>query len=184
MSEIFRQIDNIYRTNGDLSYFGEGVSQIEHAWQCGQLAKKNSASLELQLAAWLHDIGHLLSKEGDTPTLKGHNDRHELVGSNFLKHFFPEAVFAPIALHVEAKRYLIATDSSYSEKLSSDSIRSLALQGGPLSIEECQNFLSKPFAQDAIALRRWDDQAKDSECSLLDKETVLNELNDLMVSCS
>ena len=184
MSEIFRQIDNIYRTNGDLSYFGEGVSQIEHAWQCGQLAKTNSASLELQLAAWLHDIGHLLSKEGDTPTLKGHNDRHELVGSNFLKHLFPEAVFAPIALHVEAKRYLIATDSSYSEKLSSDSIRSLALQGGPLSIEECQNFLSKPFAQDAIALRRWDDQAKDSECSLLDKETVLNELNDLMVSCS
>ena len=184
MSKIFRQIDNIYRTNGDLSYFGEGVSQIEHAWQCGQLAKKNSASLELQLAAWLHDIGHLLSKEGDTPTLKGHNDRHELVGSNFLKHLFPEAVFAPIALHVEAKRYLIATDSSYSEKLSSDSIRSLALQGGPLSIEECQNFLSKPFAQDAIALRRWDDQAKDSECSLLDKETVLNELNDLMVSCS
>jgi predicted HD phosphohydrolase len=97
---------------------------------------------------------------------------------------FPEAVFEPIALHVEAKRYLIATDSSYSEKLSSDSIRSLALQGGPLSIEECQKFLSKPFAQDAIALRRWDDQAKDSECSLLDKETVLNELNDLMVSCS
>jgi len=184
MSEIFRQIDNIYRTNGDLSYFGEGVSQIEHAWQCGQLAKRNSASLELQLAAWLHDIGHLLSKEGDTPTLKGHNDRHELVGSNFLKHLFPEAVFAPIALHVEAKRYLIATDSSYSEKLSSDSIRSLALQGGPLSIEECQNFLSKPFAQDAIALRRWDDQAKDSEGSLLSKEEVLSELNDLMVSCS
>lgn len=184
MSEIFRQIDNIYRTNGDLSYFGEGVSQIEHAWQCGQLAKTNSASLELQLAAWLHDIGHLLSKEGETPTLKGHNDRHELVGSNFLKHLFPEAVFAPIALHVEAKRYLIATDSSYSEKLSSDSIRSLALQGGPLSIEECQNFLSKPFALDAIALRRWDDQAKDSECSLLSKEEVLSELNDLMVSCS
>jgi predicted HD phosphohydrolase len=138
----------------------------------------------LQLAAWLHDIGHLLSKDGDTPTLKGHNDRHELVGSNFLKHLFSEAVFAPIALHVEAKRYLIATDSSYLEKLSSDSIRSLALQGGPLSIEECQNFLSKPFAQDAIALRRWDDQAKDSECSLLNKEAVLNELNDLMVSCS
>lgn len=184
MNEIFRQIDNIYRTNGDLSYFGEGVSQIEHAWQCGQLAKTNSASLELQLAAWLHDIGHLLSKEGETPTLKGHNDRHELVGSNFLKHLFPEAVFAPIALHVEAKRYLIATDSSYSEKLSSDSIRSLALQGGPLSIEECQNFLSKPFALDAIALRRWDDQAKDSECSLLSKEEVLSELNDLMVSCS
>jgi phosphonate degradation associated HDIG domain protein len=184
MNDVAKLIENIYRTKGDLSYLGEGVSQIEHAWQCGQLAKRNSVSLELQLAAWLHDIGHLLSKEGETPTLKGHNDRHELVGSNFLKHLFPEAVFEPIALHVEAKRYLIATDSSYSEKLSSDSIRSLALQGGPLSIEECQKFLSKPFAQDAIALRRWDDQAKDSECSLLNKEAILNELNDLMVSCS
>jgi hypothetical protein len=37
---------------------------------------------------------------------------------------------------------------------------------------------------DAIALRRWDDQAKDSESSLPSKEEVLGELNDLMVSCS
>jgi phosphonate degradation associated HDIG domain protein len=184
MNDVAKLIENIYRTKGDLSYQGEGVSQIEHAWQCGQLAKKSSASLELQLAAWLHDVGHLLSKEDDTPTLKGHNDRHELIGSNFLKNLFPEAVFVPIALHVEAKRYLITTDSSYSEKLSSDSIRSLALQGGPLTNEECQNFLSKPFAMDAIALRRWDDQAKDSESSLPSKEEVLGELNDLMVSCS
>ncbi len=184
MNYVAKLIENIYRTKGDLSYLGEGVSQIEHAWQCGQLAKKNSASSELQLAAWLHDIGHLLSKEVDTPTLKGHDDRHERIGSQFLKNLFPEAVFVPIALHVEAKRYLISTDAGYLEKLSPDSVRSLTLQGGPLSIEECQNFLSKPFAMDAIALRRWDDQAKDSECSLLSKEEVLSEFNDLMVSCS
>ena len=184
MKDVSKLIEDIYRTKGDLSYLGEGVSQIEHAWQCGQLAKKNSASSELQLAAWLHDIGHLLSKEGDTPTLKGHDDRHERIGSQFLKNLFPEAVFVPISLHVEAKRYLISTDASYLEKLSPDSVRSLTLQGGPLSIEECQNFLSKPFAMDAIALRRWDDQAKDSECSLPSKEEVLSELKDLTVSCS
>lgn len=184
MKNVSKLIEDIYRTKGDLSYLGEGVSQIEHAWQCGQLAKKNSASSELQLAAWLHDIGHLLSKEGDTPTLKGHDDRHERIGSQFLKNLFPKAVFVPIELHVEAKRYLISTDASYLEKLSPDSVRSLTLQGGPLSFEECQNFLSKPFAMDAIALRRWDDQAKDSECSLLSKEEVLSELKDLMVSCS
>lgn len=184
MNDVAKLIENIYRTKGDLSYLGEGVSQIEHAWQCGQLAKKSSASPELQLAAWLHDIGHLLSKEGDTPTLKGHDDRHEMIGSHFLKQLFPETVFIPIALHVEAKRYLISTDASYSEKLSPDSVRSLALQGGPLSTEECQHFLSKPFAKDAVALRRWDDQAKDSGSGLPSKEEVLDELNDLMVSCS
>ena len=41
MNDVAKLIENIYRTKGDLSYLGEGVSQIEHAWQCGQLANKN-----------------------------------------------------------------------------------------------------------------------------------------------
>lgn len=40
MKNVSKLIEDIYRTKGDLSYLGEGVSQIEHAWQCGQLAKK------------------------------------------------------------------------------------------------------------------------------------------------
>jgi gamma-butyrobetaine dioxygenase len=37
---------------------------------------------------------------------------------------------------------------------------SLSLQGGPMSAEEAAAFLAGPFAQQAIKLRHWDDDAK------------------------
>ena len=44
--------------------------------------------------------------------------------------------------------------------LSSDSVRTLALQGGALGTDELASFLSSPYAADAVALRRADDAAK------------------------
>lgn len=59
-----------------------------------------------------------------------------------------------------AKRYLCATDPGYWNGLSPASRRSLVLQGGPFTGPESQRFIQQPFAVDAVALRRWDDQAK------------------------
>ena len=39
-------------------------------------------------------------------------------------------------------------------------MHSLALQGGPMSADERTHFDTLPFAADAVALRRWDDLAK------------------------
>ena len=69
----------------------------------------------------------------------------------------------PIRLHVDAKRCLCAIDADYFSTLSADSVRSLKLQGGIFSEEEADEFLRKPFAQDALSLRRWDDLAKRPE---------------------
>jgi predicted HD phosphohydrolase len=69
-------------------------------------------------------------------------------------------VLQPIRLHVAAKRYLCATEPGYRDRLSPASLRSLALQGGAFSPAELERFLCEPHAIDAIALRRWDDQAK------------------------
>ncbi|MFX8098579.1 hypothetical protein ABTK82_19745, partial [Acinetobacter baumannii] len=57
----------LFERLGHLEYAGEGVTQWQHAWQCGQLALRAQASPALQAAAWLHDIGHLLDGETDTP---------------------------------------------------------------------------------------------------------------------
>jgi predicted HD phosphohydrolase len=51
-------------------------------------------------------------------------------------------------------------DPSYHDALSADSKRSLQLQGGIYSPEQAQAFIVQPGAQDAVRLRRWDDQAK------------------------
>ena len=77
-----------------------------------------------------------------------------------LRGSLPAAVIEPVRLHVQAKRYLVATDASYLAGLSSASVHSLGLQGGAMSPAECRRFETTPFAEDAVALRRWDDSAK------------------------
>jgi [1-hydroxy-2-(trimethylamino)ethyl]phosphonate dioxygenase len=44
--------------------------------------------------------------------------------------------------------------------LSPGSVRSLALQGGPFTAAEVVQFRSLSFAQEAIRVRRWDEEAK------------------------
>jgi predicted HD phosphohydrolase len=73
---------------------------------------------------------------------------------------FSPAVLEPIRLHVDAKRYLCATDAGYWSRLSEDSKRSLELQGGVFSSADAAQFITRPYAADAVSLRQWDDQAK------------------------
>ena len=89
------------------------------------------------------------------------DDLHQYLALPFLRGVFPDAVLEPIRMHVDAKRYLCQVDSHYHASLSPASQRSLALQGGPFSVEEAAAFMAQAFAADAVALRRWDDHAKD-----------------------
>jgi gamma-butyrobetaine dioxygenase len=68
-----------------------------------------------------------------------------------------------IGQHVAAKRYLVAVDAEYLGQLSPASVRSLERQGGPMDTTEVEQFRSHPRAEDAVALRRWDEAAKDAE---------------------
>lgn len=184
MNKSVASIIDIYKNKGRLQYDGESVSQIEHAWQCGVLAMESGASRALQLAAWLHDLGHMLSKLEGTPTREGKDDRHEVIGSQYIDAIFPDSVSWPIKLHVDAKRYLVATEPEYRNKLSLDSLRSLDLQGGAMTEEECQQFLAKPYSQDAILLRRWDDIGKNPELKIKNMDAVLQSLEDLAKECA
>jgi predicted HD phosphohydrolase len=150
----------LFERRGHLAYDGEGISQWEHAWQCGQRAAAAGAPPALQLAAWLHDLGHLLSPLDGTPTVAGIDDRHEVSGAGVLEALFGEPVSKPVALHVEAKRFLVTRHPDYLERLSPDSRRSLALQGGPMTLSECEVFAALQYAEDAKRLRSWDEAGK------------------------
>jgi predicted HD phosphohydrolase len=63
-------------------------------------------------------------------------------------------------LHVDAKRYRVAADPPYAATLSPASVRSLALQGGPMDADEMKRYIAKKHAIAALRLREWDDQAK------------------------
>lgn len=141
--------------------YDAGVTQREHALQSADLAREAGAPDALVVAALLHDVGHLLLDEHDgAPGFLAHDRRHEAVGWQFLRQWFPPAVAGPVALHVRAKRYLVAVRPEYAARLSASSRRSLAVQGGPLSAADAAAFAVRPHAEAAIAIRRWDDQAK------------------------
>ena len=88
------------------------------------------------------------------------DDLHQYIALPLLRGVFWDAVLEPIKLHVEAKRYLCATDPHYWDALSPASKHSLVLQGGVHSPEQASAFEALPFSDRAARLRRYDDLAK------------------------
>ena len=150
----------IYGARGAGAYFGERVSIVEHCLQAAWFAQVEGAPQPLVVAALLHDIGHLLEAVPDDLAEWTTDARHEEVGARWLATRFSLEVSEPVRLHVPAKRYLCATDAAYSRQLSSASVHTLKLQGGPMSIEETRAFEREPFYREAVRVRHWDDQGK------------------------
>jgi gamma-butyrobetaine dioxygenase len=145
-------IGELFAGPGARDYLGEPVTIGEHMRQAGALAEAAGAEAALVAAALLHDIGHL-RRETDA--------RHGQAGARWLSQWFGETVTEPVRLHVAAKRYLCAVDAGYFGLLSAESVRTLSLQGGPMTAAEVTAFEALPHAHAAVAVRRWDDQAKD-----------------------
>jgi len=154
------EIQLLFARLGAHQYSGEPVTQLEHALQTAALAESAGADASLIAASLLHDLGHLINDQGDTPTARGVDDVHQYAAIPFLRPLFGNDVLDPIRLHVDAKRYLCATRPEYYDGLSADSKRSLALQGGVHSSDEAARFMAQSGADRAVSLRLWDDAAK------------------------
>lgn len=164
------EILHIINKFGHITY-GEDITQLEHALQCGQLAREDGASDALIAAALLHDIGQFLDDAGNAAEQRGVDARHEITGAAFLARAFPEAVTEPVRLHVDAKRYLCAVRPGYREGLSKASELSLRLQGGPMTPEEVAAFRNEPHFAAAVRLRHYDDMGKQRDWQVLALET-------------
>ncbi len=143
------------------SRYDPSVTQLEHGLQSAALANARDSGARAVTAALFHDIGHLLVDE--------HNQRndfleedlnHEEIGATFLAPYFPPEVTEPIRLHVPAKRYLCTVDPTYYNGLSEGSKRSFEVQGGRMADEERTLLEENLYLQQALDLRRFDDQAK------------------------
>ena len=177
MSPSISEIVDLLNGRAHTWYGQEAVSQLEHALQCAHLAEVAEESSETIVAALLHDLGHMLGANSQRPILSMQaesvgesqdpdqtppttDDLHQYIALPFLRGVFGDAVLEPIKLHVEAKRYLCATDSTYWESLSPASKHSLVLQGGIHSPEQVTAFEALAFSEQAARLRRYDDLAK------------------------
>jgi phosphonate degradation associated HDIG domain protein len=142
-------------------YFGEALSQLDHALQCAALAVEARSDEATVLAALLHDIGHLCAPAGTVHMSTYGIEGHERIGAAFLRQRgFSPRVTDLVQGHVAAKRYLVWRDSTYMRRLSAASVQTLAFQGGPMSTPEARMFERDPLAEQKLRLRSWDEWAK------------------------
>ncbi len=155
-------IFDLYDKHGAEEYAGEKVSQLEHMVQAAQLAMEGGYDDEVVLAAFLHDVGHLLPIHDPSESMDGYGMMdHEKVGAEYLlKVGFSERMCKLIASHVNAKRYLTWKYPEYYNQLSDASRKTLEYQGGRMEAKEALAFEADPLFDLYIQMRRWDEAAK------------------------
>lgn len=175
VSETIREI---FEQKAHQVYFGENVTQLQHAVQTYQLAQEKNADLELCIGAFLHDIGHLI--DDDIEELGAVH--HDQSGADWLlKNGFSNRIVSVASQHVNAKRYLCYKYASYRTKLSEASKATLILQGGIMKSSEALAFQNHPYFDDIILVRLWDEQAKDPNKELIDTEIIYNQIDQLFL---
>ena len=155
-------IGELFAGEGAQDYLGEDVSVAVHMRQTGALAEAAGAPAEQVAAALLHDVGHICGGTlSGRELMEGSDNRHGEAGAAWLAQWFGPQVTEPVRLHVAAKRYLCGVEPGYYGKLSAASVYTLSVQGGPMNDAEAAAFEALPHAAAAVAVRRWDEEAKD-----------------------
>jgi len=160
MKEGCRAITSLFDQAGGGDYLGEPVTQQAHALQAAYAALTAGCGSEEVIAALLHDVGHLAFPEAAGMGGYGTKD-HDKLGGHYLAALGLGArVSHLVGLHVAAKRYLVATNLDYAQALSQASLQTLKYQGGAMTPAECQSFERDKDFDCALALRSYDEQAK------------------------
>ncbi len=176
MKGSIKKVFELYNDFGDANYIGEKISQLEHATQAAMAAQKDNQPYNVVIAAFLHDIGHLV-KIGDLEEQMGNVGvkTHEKIGANFLREYgFPEDLCKMVESHVKAKKYLVAKYPDYVNRLSIASQSSLKFQGGAMNEREMRQFEDDPLFDYYIKLREYDDIAKNDDKSVLEEIYNMN----------
>lgn len=156
------QLISLFEAHGQSMYFGEQVTQLQHAIQCASIAASEGGDTETILAAFLHDIGHIHpeSELFNSMDQYGVAD-HEHLGAAYLEKLgFSDKICTLVRSHVAAKRYLTYKFPEYYDNLSDASKQTLLFQGGKMSSKEARMFELTPWKDECIKLRLWDEQAK------------------------
>jgi 2-amino-1-hydroxyethylphosphonate dioxygenase (glycine-forming) len=167
------EIIRLYELHGAEDYIGEPVSQLEHMSQSAQLAEREGYDDEVMLAAFLHDIGHMVPQE-HAASMDGYGTvSHEKIGADYLRaKGFSEKIAQLVENHVQAKRYLTLRNPDYYDRLSEASKKTLEFQGGRMTDHEATLFEQDVLFDLSLRMRTWDEMAKEEAIPLIDLRVI------------
>ena len=114
VDKLFR----LYEQHGSEDYIGEPVNQTEHMIQAAMFAENDGCEVDVILACFFHDIGHLLAFDDDLEQMDGFGVmHHEKLGMQLLvecgvpgrnscspfEHWFTAITFLPIRADPRAR---------------------------------------------------------------------------------
>uniref|UniRef100_A0A8H7N0P2 HD domain-containing protein n=1 Tax=Bionectria ochroleuca TaxID=29856 RepID=A0A8H7N0P2_BIOOC len=165
-----RELFSFILAQGHTEYLGESVSQLQHSLQSALQAQQDNCDDETVLAALMHDVGRFIPAADKMPKLIAPDGSyigrasHDILGERYLRQLgFSEKVCQLVGSHVTAKRYLCAAENGYWESLSLSSKRTLEYQGGRFTPEQVKEAENNPWLQEKLAVRRYDDLAKNPD---------------------
>jgi predicted HD phosphohydrolase len=136
-----------------------GLPILDHCLQCAHLLKATAPDdVELQVAGLVHDLGWLERTASGWQLCA--DAAHDRDGRRRVEALLGARVASLVGGHVQAKRYLLATDPAYRALLSARSETTLQFQGGVMTSEEAAAFARRADSDDLVSLRRADDAAK------------------------
>lgn len=148
-----------------------GLDLRTQAMHGAGLAMASSADDELVVATLLHDIGRVRYLARGAPGVP-----HEEVGRRFTAARFGERAGWLVAQHEVAGRYLAAAEDDYLASLPRGARTAIRRHGGALPARRVATFTAHPWADDAVALRRWADDVLRGEGGPADSASLTSAL--------
>lgn len=176
VSATERRIMSLFDRFGSSDYIGEPCTITEHSVQTANAAAKAGECDLTVLSCLLHDVGHLAGLEaGFEPGMDGcGTPEHERIGAELLRALgLPETCAYLTHKHVEAKRYLCATQPEYYERLTNASKTTLRHQGGPMSLAEVAEAESDARWPVVLRMRTYDEAGKDERATYTNMQQFL-----------
>jgi predicted HD phosphohydrolase len=150
IDDLIAHLETLAETGSDE---GLAMSELDHGLQTAAILRDTDPDdLELQIAGLVHDLAHPWDGPGQP--------EHHRMGARAVRGLLGNRVAFLVEGHVDAKRYLVATDVGYRAALSPGSLVTLTAQGGPMTPGEVVAAEASADWAAAVALRRADDGAK------------------------
>ena len=151
--------------------------------KAAMFAERDGCTVDIVLACFFHDIGHLLAFDQELEQMNGFGVmHHEDLGAQLLIDCgvpgttetimikLVRNIIAPIPAlvrnHIKAKRYNIYKNKHYYSQISEASRQTFQFQGGPMTQQEACQFERDTLFEKSLQVRKYDELGKEPGTSI------------------